>query len=171
MAHLTGMTLNTLDDLFIAQIEDLYDAEARLAEAMPGMVEKATRPQLKAAMQKHLREAQGHATRLENIQRTLGVEPKRHTCQAMKGLIAEGSEVLNSSGDPDVIDAAIIAVLQRIKHYEIAGYGVARGLAHRIGRDNLAHLLDTTLQEEGAADKELCEIAQCSTNMEAAVHH
>jgi ferritin-like metal-binding protein YciE len=168
MGLFSGLTLNTLDDLFIAQIEDLYDAETRLTEALPKMVAGASNPQLKSAIQSHLRETEGHVTRLESIFRSIGVESKRHTCQAMKGLIAEGSEVLESSGDPDVIDAAIIAAAQRVEHYEIAGYGTARTLATRLGRDDLANLLDATLQEEGAADKKLTQIAESSVNAEAA---
>lgn len=168
MGLFTGKTLDTLDDLFVSQIEDLYDAETRLTEALPKMAEAANHPQLKTAIQNHLRETEQHVTRLENVFQAMGVESKRQTCQAMKGLIAEGSEVLDSSGDPDVIDAAIIAAAQRVEHYEISGYGTARTLALRLGRRDIADVLNATLLEEGAADKKLTQIAESAVNARAA---
>jgi ferritin-like metal-binding protein YciE len=170
MGLFSGMTLNTLDDLFVAQIEDLYDAETRLTDALPKMAETARNSQLKSAIQNHLRETEEHVRRLEKVFHALGIESKRHTCQAMKGLIAEGSEVLDSTGDPDVIDAAIIAAAQRVEHYEISGYGTARTLALRLGRSDIADVLNATLQEEGAADKKLTQIAESSVNAHAAAH-
>ncbi len=168
MGLFSGLTLNTLDDLFIAQIEDLYDAEIQITAALPKMVDAASNPELKQAIQKHLGETEGHVARLERVFGALGKQSARHTCQAMKGLIAEGKEVLDSDGDADVKDAALIAAAQRVEHYEIAGYGTARTLAMQLGREEIARLLDSTLQEEGAADKTLTQIAESSVNARAA---
>src|ERR1700761_7564514 len=99
---------NSLKDLFFNQIEDLYDAERRLTKALPKMAEAANSSQLKQAFQSHLTETEGHVSRLEQIFREINVEPKRETCEAMKGLIAEGEEMIKATGDPDVKDAALI---------------------------------------------------------------
>lgn len=159
---------NSLKDLFINQIEDLYDAENRLTKALPKMAEASHSPQLKQAFQTHLTETQGHVSRLETIFREIKVEPKRETCEAMKGLIAEGEEMINAKGDSDVKDAALIAAAQRVEHYEMSGYGTARTFAQRLGLTQAANLLQQTLNEEAAADRKLNQIAEGSVNQQAA---
>lgn len=159
---------NSLKDLFVEQIEDLYDAEQRLTQALPKMAEAATSSQLKQAFQSHATETQGHVSRLESIFSQIGIEPKRETCAAMKGLIAEGEEMMGAKGDPDVRDAALIAAAQRVEHYEISGYGSARTFAQRLGLTQSASLLQQTLQEESAADEKLTRIAEQSINVQAA---
>lgn len=159
---------NSLKDLFINQIEDLYDAENRLTKALPKMAEAAHSPQLRQAFQTHLSETQGHVSRLETIFREIKVEPKRETCEAMKGLIAEGEEMINAKGDSDVKDAALIAAAQRVEHYEMSGYGTARTFAQRLGLTQAANLLQQTLNEEVGADRKLNQIAESSVNQQAA---
>ncbi len=160
--------LNSFKDLFVNQIEDLYDAENRLTKALPKMADAATSSQLKQAIQQHLTETQGHVSRLETIFRELNLEPKRETCEAMKGLITEGEEMIKAKGDSDVKDAALIAAAQRVEHYEISGYGTARAFAKRLGMTQAANLLQQTLSEEEAADRKLNMIAESSVNVQAA---
>jgi ferritin-like metal-binding protein YciE len=168
MPLFSSVELNSLKDLFVNQIEDLYDAENRLTKALPKMAQAANSSQLRNAIEQHLTETQGHVSRLETIFRELGVEPKRETCEAMKGLIEEGEEVLGAKGDPEVKDAAIIAAAQRVEHYEMSGYGSARTFAQRLGLTQAANLLQQTLNEEAAADKKLTTIAESSVNAQAA---
>jgi ferritin-like metal-binding protein YciE len=158
---------NSLNDLFVNQIEDLYDAENRLTNALPKMAEAAHSTQLKRAFESHLTETQGHVARLEQIFREISVDPKRETCQAMKGLIAEGEEMIKATGDSDVKDAALIAAAQRVEHYEMSGYGSARAFARRLGLTQAASLLQQTLEEEKAADEKLNTIAESSVNQKA----
>ena len=159
---------NSLKDLFINQIEDLYDAENRLTKALPKMAEAAHSPQLQQAFQTHLTETQGHVSRLETIFREINIEPKRETCEAMQGLISEGEEMIKAKGDSDVKDAALIAAGQRVEHYEMSGYGTARTFAQRLGLMQAANLLQQTLNEEVGADRKLNQIAEGSVNQQAA---
>lgn len=167
MPLFTTTTFNSFNDLFLEQIEDLYDAEQRLTKALPKMAEAANSTQLKQAFQSHLTETEGHVSRLEQIFREINHEPKRETCEAMKGLIAEGEEMIKAHGDPDVKDAALIAAAQRVEHYEMSGYGTARAFAQRLGLTQAATLLQQTLNEEKAADEKLNTIAESSVNVRA----
>ena len=167
MPLFTTTTFNSFDDLFLIQIEDLYDTEQRLTKALPKMAEAATSGQLKQAFQSHLTETEGHVSRLEQIFREINQEPKRETCEAMKGLIAEGEEMIKAHGDSDIKDAALIAAAQRVEHYEISGYGTARSFAQRLGLTQAANLLEQTLEEEKAADEKLNTIAESSVNSKA----
>ena len=171
MKLFTSLEFNSLEDLFIEQIEDLYDAEQRLTKRrLPReMAEAAHSPDLKSAFQTHLRETEGHVVRLERIFSKLGRSPERETCAAMKGLIAEGEEMIGAKGDPSVKDAALIAAAQRVEHYEIAAYGTARTFARQLGHEGIASELQETLDEEGNADKILTEIAEGIINVKA--HH
>ena len=167
MALFTSTEFNTFEDLFQEQIEDLYDAEHRLTEALPKMAEAANSTQLKQAFQDHLVETKGHVSRLEQVFRELKLEPHRTTCAAMKGLITEGEEMIKAKGDPDIKDAALIAAAQRVEHYEISGYGSARAFARRLGLTEAVTLLEETLEEEKAADHKLNQIAESSVNPQA----
>lgn len=166
MAMFTRMKFETLDDLFTEQIQDLYDAEKRLVEALPKMADASSEPSLKEAFLHHLAETRQHVGRLDQIFELLGKELNRETCEAMKGLVEEGDEVIDAKGDDRVIDAALIAAAQRVEHYEIAGYGTARSLAENLGYDQAASLLQETLDEEGNADKRLTELST-RINMQA----
>jgi len=159
--------LNSMNDLLVVQLEDLYDAEQRLVKALPKMAEASNTAQLRQAFEQHLTETEGHVSRLERIFGQLGVEPKRETCQAMKGLIAEGEEMIGAKGSPDVKDAALIAAAQRVEHYEMSGYGSARTFAQRLGHTDIANTLQQTLREEAAADEKLTQIAESSVNIQA----
>jgi len=167
MGLLSTTTFNNLNDLFINQLEDLYDAENRLTDALPKMADAASSQQLKTAFLTHLEQTKGHAKRLEQIFSRLGMEPTRETCQAMKGLVKEGSEMIDAGGDPAVKDAALIAAAQRVEHYEIAGYGTVRTFAKQLGMDDIARTLQQTLDEEGHTDKLLTQIAEGNVNVQA----
>jgi ferritin-like metal-binding protein YciE len=170
MSLFNNMELNSFQDLFVNQIEDLYDAELRLIEALPKMADATSSPELRQTFRMHIQETLGHVSRLETIFSKLGKQPKRETCQAMKGLIAEGSEIINAKGDPAVKDAALIAAAQRVEHYEISGYGTARTFAMRLGLQDTAQILQQTLQEEANADKKLNQIAESQVNVKAAAY-
>ncbi len=155
---------NSLEDLFVHELKDLYDAENQLIDALPKMAEKSTNPALKRAFQNHLTQTEKHAQRLEFIFEHRGLDPERETCAAMNGLIKEGGNVLSAEGDKDVLDAALIAAAQRVEHYEIAAYGTARTFAQRIGDAYAAELLEQTLGEEKSTDQQLTQIAEASVN-------
>lgn len=167
MPLFTSTEFNSFQDLFVDQIKDLYDAENRLTDALPKMADAANSSQLKQAFSDHLRETQGHVSRLEQVFRAINIEPERDTCDAMKGLIAEGETMIKAKGDPTIKDAALIAAAQRVEHYEISGYGTARTFAQRLGLTQAANLLQQTLQEEKAADEKLNTIAESSVNRQA----
>jgi len=161
------MQLDSFETLFLEQLHDLYDAEQQLVKALPLMARAAQDQSLKSAFQQHLRETENHVSRLERVFQSLGRKAESKTCAAMKGLITEGQEVISASGDPDVKDAALIAAAQRVEHYEIAGYGTARTFAQRLGKHEAARLLQETLDEEGATDKKLTQLAESSINRQA----
>lgn len=160
-----------LNDLLLTHIEDLYDAEKRLCEALPKMADAASDPELVEAFRSHLSETKNQVKRLERVFQMLDESPSRDTCDAMKGLISEGEEMIKAKGDDTVRDAALIAAAQRVEHYEMAGYGSARTFASRVGRDDVASLLQETLDEEKAADETLTRIAESIVNPKAASRH
>ena len=160
-------TFNSLKDLFVSQLEDLYDAEQRLTTALPKMADAATSPELKQAFMRHLNQTNRHVSRLEGIFQSLGIAPKRETCHAMKGLISEGSEMIDADGDPMVKDAALIAAAQRVEHYEMAGYGTVRAFANHLGLPEAARTLQETLDEEADTDKTLTDLAETGINAHA----
>jgi ferritin-like metal-binding protein YciE len=168
MGLFTTTEFNSLDDLLADQIKDLYDAEQRLVEALPKMADAASSPDLKNAFLEHLDQTRNHVSRLEQVFSSMGVEPTRETCQAMKGLVSEGSEVIDAKGsNPAVRDAALIAAAQRVEHYEMAGYGSARTFAEQLGLADAVDLLESTLEEEEAADQKLTHLATQKINAEA----
>ncbi len=154
------MQLNTLKDLYVEQLRDLYSAETQLLSALPKMAQAASSSGLKQAFQDHLTETQKQKQRLEQIFNELGTSPQGETCQAMQGLIEEGEELIQTNGDAKVKDAALIAAAQRVEHYEIAGYGTVRTFANELGFDKAKSLLQQTLDEEGNADKKLNALAE-----------
>ncbi|MGV3484172.1 MAG: ferritin-like domain-containing protein [Planctomycetaceae bacterium] len=168
MGLFSSTEFTSLDDLLVDQLRDLYDAETRLVTALPKMVEAAASPDLKTAFRNHLAETKQHVTRLEQAFEMLNADVKAETCDAMKGLLKEGDKVIAGSGDAHVRDAALIAAAQRVEHYEMAGYGSARNFAQQVGREDVAALLQQTLDEEGNADKKLTQIADSSVNVRAA---
>jgi ferritin-like metal-binding protein YciE len=155
------MQLNSLDDLFVEQLNDLYSAETQLVEALPKMAKAASTKELKQGFESHLKETKGHVERLEKIFDDIGAKPGGHTCEAMEGLISEGEDVIEQDDAEDAVrDAALIAAAQRVEHYEIAGYGTVRTYAKHLGNDKAAKLLQQTLDEEGETDKKLTKLAE-----------
>lgn len=159
--------LNSLEDLLVMELGDLYDAEKRIAGALPKMADAASSPELKQAFNKHLQQTKRQMSRLEQCFVQLGKSVKRETCDAMKGLIAEGEEIVDATGDPNVKDAALIGAAQRVEHYEIAGYGTARAFAEHLDHSDIARLLQMTLDEEAETDKTLTQLAEQSINVKA----
>ena len=164
----TSLKLNSVRDLLLEELRDLYSAENQLVEALPKMAEAAGSSQLKSAFEMHLTQTQEHVNRLDRVFQQLGEKPQGETCEAMKGLIAEGQHFVKAQGDKDVIDAGLIGAAQRVEHYEIAGYGTARTLARQVGENQIAQLLQQTLDEEAETDKKLTEIAESRVNPQAA---
>ena len=161
------MKLESLQDLLVHELKDLYSAENQLVKALPKMAKGAESEDLKAAFEEHLEVTKTQVERLETIFEELGVSPKGKKCKAMEGLIEEGAELLSEDGEPSVKDAALIAAAQKVEHYEIAGYGCARTYAQLLGMDKAAELLQETLDEEGETDKKLTELAESVVNVEA----
>lgn len=157
---LLNYEFNDLNELFLHELEDLYDAEKRLLDALPEMAGAASSPDLKEAFTDHERQTENHVRRLEQIFGRLGVDPKRETCKAMKGLIDEGGDMVKAQGDDTVRDAGLIAAAQRVEHYEMAGYGTARTFARHLGMKDVEQILQQTLDEEGETDKRLTALAE-----------
>jgi ferritin-like metal-binding protein YciE len=162
------MEIDTLQELLIDEMRDIYSAENQITKALPKMAKKASNPQLKKAFETHLKETENHAKRLQQIFDKLGKKPTGKKCAAMEGLVEEGKEMMAEDMDDETMDAALIAVAQKVEHYEIASYGTVRTWAQAIGDDQTAKLLQQTLDEEGKTDKLLTELAESSINVEAA---
>jgi ferritin-like metal-binding protein YciE len=161
------MKLNTLKQLYIEELRDLYSAENQLLKALPKMAKGASSEELRLAFENHLDQTKVHVERLEEIFEGLDETPKGKTCHGMKGLVEEGSEILEEDGEESVLDAGIIAAAQKVEHYEIASYGTVRTFAQLLGEDEAAESLQETLDEEGEADKLLTQLAQEIVNPEA----
>jgi len=162
------MKLESLRELLVDELKDLYSAENQLVKALPKMAKAAASPELKAAFEEHLEETKGQVDRLVTIFEQLEGSPKGKKCKAMEGLVEEGSEFIDADGEDSVKDAALICAAQKVEHYEIASYGCARTFATLLGLDEVADLLQETLDEEGNADKKLTELAETVINVEAA---
>lgn len=152
--------LSDLKDLYVEQLKDLYSAENQLVEALPKMAAAATSAQLRQGFQEHLEQTRNHVKRLESVFQDLGEEPGGHTCKAMQGLVAEGSETIQQQAAPAVKDAGLIAAAQRVEHYEIAGYGTVVTYAKLLGYPQHAETLRATEQEEKQTDQKLTGLAQ-----------
>ena len=152
------MQLQTLQELFEHEISDLYSAETQLTEALPKMAQAASNDELREAFTHHLDETRDHVRRLDEIRGQIGSSLSEE-CEGMRGLIAEGDEIVAAVGHSAVKDAALISAAQRVEHYEIAAYGTARTLADELGLGEAKDLLDQTLDEESDADKLLTKIA------------
>jgi ferritin-like metal-binding protein YciE len=161
------MKLRTLDDLFIQELKDLYDAEHQIIKALPKMAKAADSPDLRAAFEEHLEQTHGQVERLNQVFEALGKSPRGKKCEAMKGLLDEGEEMISQDAEPDARDAGLIAAAQKVEHYEIAGYGTARAFAEMLGHDEAESLLRATLDEEKATDEKLTELAMSRVNVRA----
>jgi ferritin-like metal-binding protein YciE len=161
------MKLDRLQKLFLGELRDLYHAEGQLLEALPKMAEGATSEELKNAFETHLKETEEHVERLEEVFELLGETPRGKVCKAMKGLIEEGSEILEEDGEDSVLDAGIIVAAQKVEHYEMAAYGSVRTFAELLGHTEAVELLQATLNEETAANDLLNNLAKEIVNPEA----
>lgn len=160
--------IQTMDDLFVHQLQDIYYAEQQILKALPDMIDKATDPGLKTAFQNHLRETETHVTRLEKVFRMHGAEVKGQDCPAIDGILEEANEVAGEVEDKRVLDAALIAAAQAVEHYEMTRYGTLAAWAKQLGRTDCAAVLEQTLAEEKAADGKLTGIAEGNVNRKAA---
>ena len=161
------MSMDSLKDLYVEQLRDLYSAETQILKALPMMAERAHNPELKAAFTEHERVTHDQVQRLEAIFDGLGEKPGGHHCKGVEGLLKEGQEMIKEKGDPDTIDAGLIAAAQRVEHYEIAGYGCVRTYADRLGMADHARTLQQTLDEEGQTDHRLTSLAERIINPKA----
>ena len=161
------MELDTLKDLYIEELKDLYSAEKQLVKALPKMIKATKHPELKAAFKTHLQQTAEHARRLEQICEELGVSPRGKKCVGMEGLIEEGSELIKEKPDDDVLDAGLISAAQHVEHYEMAGYGTVRTYARQLGYESQAELLQRTLDEEGETDHLLTAWRRSRINLDA----
>jgi ferritin-like metal-binding protein YciE len=163
---LFSMKLENLQQLYLKELRDLYDAENQITEALPKLIESAHNSELKSALREHLQVTKQQISRLEQIFQRLNQKPTGETCKGMKGVIKEGDEIVSAGGDPSTVDAGIISAAQRVEHYEMAGYGTVRTYAKLLGQEEAARLLQETLDEEAEADQTLSQIAS-SVNVEA----
>lgn len=161
------MPRETLENLYVDTLKDLYSAEDQIIEALPKLIEATSHEDLKASLEEHLKITRAQIERLETIFSALGKSPGSEKCKGMEGLLKEGDHALEKHQDSDVLDAAIIGAAQRVEHYEMAGYGCARTYAAMLGLDDQAAMLQTTLDEEGEADHRLTDLAEECVNVDA----
>jgi ferritin-like metal-binding protein YciE len=160
--------VKSMEDLFLEEIRDLYDAEKQIIKALPKMAKAATSEELKKGFNEHLEQTRGHVERLDQIFSDLGARSGGVKCRGMEGLLKEGDEMVSLTDGGPVRDAGLISAAQRVEHYEMAGYGSARTFARLLGRDHAAELLNETLDEEKETDERLTEIAESMVNQRAA---
>src|SRR5215208_6291459 len=165
------MKIDTLEDLLTDELKDLYSAENQLIKALPKMAKTAKSDELRTAFEEHLEQTKNHAQRIEQVCNDLGVSPKGKKCVGMEGLIEEGKEIMtNGSKDPaSPMEAGLIGAAQKVEHYEIAAYGTASAHARQLGFNNIAKMLDKTLEEEKQTDEKLTKLAENQVNVRAAM--
>jgi len=163
------MKLDSLRELLVHELEDLYDAESQLVKALPKMAKAAAFPELRKGFELHLEQTKEHVNRLDKAFQMLGEDAKSTKCKGMAGLIREGQQIVKEEdADEATRDAGLISAAQRVEHYEIAAYGTARTYAHTLDEPDVADLLQTTLNEEAETDKKLTALAEKAVNVEAA---
>jgi ferritin-like metal-binding protein YciE len=158
------MTLATMQDLLVEGLRDMYHAEKQLVKALPKLADGTSSPTLREAFQNHLVETETHVERIEKAFEQLGLPARGKPCKGMEGLVAEGAEVLKGEGTDPVVDAGLISAAQKVEHYEISAYGSLITFAELLGEDEVAHLLEQTLEEEKKADVRLSGIAMDEVN-------
>lgn len=161
------MKLESLHDLYLVELTDLYSVEKQIVKALPKMIKKSDSAELRQALEDHLAETNGHVARLEQIFEMHGESPKSTKCKGMEGILAEGDELVAKDATPPVRDAAIISAAQRVEHYEMAVYGTVRTYAEQLGHERAVAMLQETLDEEHAANDTLTNIATSRVNIEA----
>ena len=165
---LFSKSINTLDDLFVHTLQDIYYSEQQITKSLPKMISKASDPQLKQGLEQHLRETENQIERLEQVFQMHGQPVKGTTCDAMDGILEEADDILGVANDNEVIDAAIIASAQAVEHYEMTRYGTLVAFAKELGRQDCAAVLQQTLDEEKATDRKLTSLAETRVNRKAA---
>jgi len=160
--------IQSMNDLFVHELQDIYYAEQQIVDALPQMISKATSQQLRTALESHLGETRNHVRRLEQVFQMQGVTPKGVDCPAIDGIIKEAKQVAGDTADKNVLDAAIIASAQAVEHYEMSKYGTLIAWARQLRRSDCAQILQQTLAEEKAADEKLTSIAEGQVNRAAA---
>lgn len=160
------MKENSLRELYVEELKDLYSAETQMIKALPKMAKAATSPDLKAGFEEHLQQTREHVTRLQTILEALDENPKGKTCKGMEGLVKEGAELIEEDPGPEELDAGLISAAQRVEHYEIAGYGCVATYAKLLGEEQAEKLLRQTLDEEKETDRKLTELSE-DINVEA----
>jgi ferritin-like metal-binding protein YciE len=161
------MSLDSLNDLYVEELKDLYSAENQIIKALPKMIKATTNPELQQAFADHLEQTKGQVARLVQICEQLGVSPKGKKCSGMEGILEEGSDMMEEDSDPAVLDAALASAAQHVEHYEIAGYGSVRTWAEQLGYQEHVTLLQQTLDEEKTCDELLSKLAITELNIEA----
>ena len=161
------MKTTTLEEFYIDELKDIYSAESQLIKALPKIAKALVTPQLIDAVEAHLEETKIHATRLEEVLKMLGEDTKGPACEAMKGILGEGSSLIEDIEKGSVRDAALIAGCQKVEHYEIASYGTVVRFAALLGHKDQVEILRQTLDEESSADEKLSEIAETVVNKDA----
>lgn len=159
------LKIKDLRTLLVHELKDLYSAETQLVKALPKMAKAAHHPELKKAFEGHLQETKTHVERLKEICKSMDFTPGGQHCNGMEGLLEEGKDMIEEDAPDDVKDAGLIAAAQRVEHYELAGYGCSRTFAKVLGLKDIAKTLQTTLDEEGAADKKLTQLAESKINL------
>ena len=154
------MNVDSMEKLLISELKDIYSAETQITKALPKMAKAATSRELRTAFEHHLKETEGQIERLDQIFEILGESPRGKTCDGMKGVLEEGSQAMHEVQEGPVRDEAMIAGAQRVEHYEMAAYGTVRTYAERLGNQQIAKLLEQTLEEEKAADQKLTQISE-----------
>ena len=162
------MEMQSLQELLVEELKDIYNAESQLVKALPRMAKKASSDDLRQAFETHTKETQAQIDRLGQVFEALGEKAKGKKCHAMEGLLEEAKEIMGEDMEDDVMDAALIAAAQKVEHYEIASYGTVRAWAQMLGNKQAVKLLQQTLDEEGKTDKLLSQLAESSINLEAA---
>jgi ferritin-like metal-binding protein YciE len=162
------MQIETMQELYVDVLKDLYDAEQQILKALPKMAKAANSEELRDGFQEHLAQTQIHVERLDQVFEQMGETAKRKKCKAIEGLLEEGKELMDSVSDPEVLDAGLIAAAQKVEHYEIATYGCARTYAELLDQEGASGLLQETLDEEKLTDEKLTELAVSQINLEAA---
>lgn len=161
------MKIDSLEKLYVHTLKDIWSAEGQILEVLPRVIEAARDDKLKEAFSSHRDETARHRKRIESIFEGLDYSPGGHRCSGMEGLLDEVKETLNGEVADSVIDAALVAGMQRVEHYEIAAYGVARTLAEKLGAYDAADLLQQSLNEEGNANQHLSRLAERNLNFRA----
>ena len=161
------MEMESLKELYVEELKDLWSAETQITKALPKMIKAASNPKLKRAFNTHLKQTERHVKRLERIFKELDESPRGKKCVGMEGLIKEAQDLIKEKPEADVLDAGLIAATQHVEHYEIAGYGCVRTWARQMGEDRQAELLQETLDEEEQTDRLLTELAESEINVEA----